>query len=124
MLNSLPVCIGAAAALGFLSGLGTGGGSLLILWLTAIAGMPPETARMVNLLFFLPSALITCFFRRRQGKLDLKKVLPAILTGCAAAGGASWLAACLPGEKLKKLFSVLLLAAGARELLYRPRKAR
>ena len=46
--------------LGFLTGLGVGGGSLLILWLNIALGMEQSVARGINLLFFLPSALIAC----------------------------------------------------------------
>ena len=53
MLSSFPVSLLAGAVLGFLSGLGTGGGSLLLLWLTMVVGMPQQDARMVNLLFYL-----------------------------------------------------------------------
>ena len=42
------------AALGFLSGLGVGGGSLLLLWLTIVTGMEQSEARLINMMFFLP----------------------------------------------------------------------
>ncbi len=124
MLESLPIAILAGTALGFLAGLGTGGGSLLILWLTLVLDVSQADARSINLLFFLPAAVITCVFRWKQGKLDFKKVLPAILTGCIAAGILSWVGTILEIGLLKKLFGVLLLFTGVRELLYRPRKAR
>jgi len=108
--------------LGFLSGLGTGGGSLLILWLTMVMHTDYEQARIINLLFFIPSALIACLFRWRQGKLDFKKVLPAILSGMACSALGSWLSTVLDTAVLKKLFAILLLAAGTRELFYRRRK--
>ena len=108
--------------LGFLSGLGTGGGSMLILWLTLIMRMDYGQARIINLLFFIPSALIACLFRWRQGKLNFKKVLPAILSGMICAALGSWLCGNIDTIFLKKLFGILLLAAGARELFYRPRK--
>ena len=85
MLNSLSVTLCIASILGFLAGLGVGGGSLLILWLTVVLGMEPTTARSINLLFFLPAAAVSCLFRWRQGKLDLKTTLPALLSGCVAA---------------------------------------
>ena len=56
-LESVPVCIGVGAILGFLSGLGVGGGSLLILWLTAVLGTEQRAAQGINLLFFLPAAV-------------------------------------------------------------------
>ena len=51
MLNSLYVAIPVSVALGFLSGLGTGGGSLLILWLTLVLDVPQSEARAMNLMF-------------------------------------------------------------------------
>ena len=109
-------------ALGFLSGLGVGGGSLLVLWLTLVLDMDPETARGVNLLFFLPSACIACLLRWKQGVLHFRPLLPAILAGCAAAACFSFLSAELPMEILRKLFGGLLLVTGTRELLFLPRK--
>ena len=108
--------------LGFLSGLGTGGGSLLILWLTEARSIDFAQARMINLMFFIPSALIACLFRGKQGKLNLKKVLPSILAGMVCAALGAWLSTALNTDVLKQIFGVILLAAGARELFYRPRK--
>ncbi len=124
MLESFPVCLAVGAALGFLSGLGIGGGSLLVLWLTLIVGMPPSTARSINLLFFIPAALCACFFRWKQGSLPLGKLWPAMLLGCAAAAGFSFLSMGLDTKILRKLFGILLLCTGLRELFYRPRKAK
>lgn len=122
MLESLPVLLAVATALGFLAGLGVGGGSLLILWLTLVLGMDHPQARLLNLLFFLPSALIASLFRWKQGKLDLKAVLPSILAGCAAAALGSWLSTQLELFWIRKLFGGLLLITGIRELLYKPKQ--
>ncbi len=121
MLESLPVVLTLSAVLGFLAGLGVGGGSLLILWLTFVLGMEHPDARVLNLLFFLPPAIISCFFRWKQGTLDFKKVLPAIVTGCIAAGICTFLSRQLDLELLKKLFGGLLILTGIRELLYKPK---
>ena len=124
MLESLPVILVVGTVLGFLSGLGIGGGSLLILWLTMILHTDPLTARSINLLFFIPSALVACAIRLKQGNLKLRPLLPAILAGCAAAAVFSWISTIVDTEILKKLFGAVLVAAGARELFYRPRKAK
>ena len=110
-----------ASLLGFLAGLGVGGGSLLILWLTLVLHMEPGQARAINLLFFLPAAAISCFFRCRQGKLNLKASFPAILSGCTAAIVFSLIGIRMETHLLKKAFGVLLLATGLRELFYRPK---
>lgn len=122
MLDSIPFIIIVSAVLGFLSGLGVGGGSLLILWLTLIAQMPQEEARNINLLFFLPTALIASLFRWKKGNLQIKKILPAILSGIAAAALFTWLSRHISSDALKAPFGILLLVTGARELFYRPRK--
>ncbi len=114
----------AGSILGFLAGIGVGGGSLLILWLTVVLQMPQPEARVINLLFFLPSAAIASLFRHKQGTLHLRKVLPAIAAGCIAAGLFSLLSHMLDTQLLKKLFGTLLLVTGVRELLYRPRNAK
>ena len=124
MLESFPVALILGIALGFLSGLGIGGGSLLIVWLTAVLGWDPQTARAANLLFFLPAALIACTLRIRQGVFSWKTVLPAILSGCVLAVVGSMAFNRINTQMLKKLFGILLLLAGTKELFYRDRKAR
>ena len=124
MLESAPVCILVGIILGFLSGLGVGGGSLLMLWMTVVLNMEHAVARSINLMFFIPSAIIASAFRWRQGTLSLQKVLPAIIAGCIAAAGFSLLSKNMDTSILKKLFGFLLLLTGLRELFYRPRKAR
>ena len=124
MLNSLLVILIVGTLFGFLAGLGVGGGSLLVLWLTVILQMDPAAARSINLLFFLPSALIACVFHLHQGTLKIKPLFPAILAGCISAGVFSVISSQLDVLVLKKLFGIVLLFTGLRELFYRPRKAR
>lgn len=122
MLDSLPVLLIVGTVLGFLSGLGIGGGSLLILWLTFALGMDQATARTINLLFFIPSALAAILLRCRQGKLNLSVIFPAAAAGCAAAAVCSWLSGRIDLAVLRKLFGGLLIAAGLRELFYKRKK--
>ena len=124
MLTFFPVCVIIGSALGFLTGMGVGGGSLLILWLTLVRGFDQSTARGINLLFFLPASAICCLFRLRQGKLNLRLCLPAILSGCTAAVLGSTAAAFLDTALLRKPFGILLVCTGLRELLYRPHRRR
>ena len=120
MLDSFSVTLLIGTILGFLSGLGIGGGSLLILWLTLALNMDPSTARGINLLFFLPAASIAFAFRVKQGAVELKRILPAILSGTASAAFFSFLGHSINTSLLKKLFGILLLLTGIRELLYKP----
>ena len=112
----------AAAAAGVLSGWGLGGGTLLLLYLTAFAHLPPETARSVNLLFFLPCSAAALLAHIRQKQVELRCVLRAAPAGILCALLASRLAAGLDTALLKKLFGGFLLAMGLLELLRRQPK--
>lgn len=124
MLNSLPISIGISTILGILSGLGVGGGSLLILWLTLVVHVSPQDARIINLLFFIPCALSATLYRWKKGNIALKEIWPGMTAGCLAAIGGALLAKNIEVSMLKKLFGLLLLVTGMREIFYRPRNAR
>lgn len=124
MLSSFPVSVLIAAVLGFLSGLGTGGGSLLILWLTLVGQMDESTARTINLMFFIPSALIAVLFHQRQGRLRFRVILPAIIAGCFAAWICVLFRQTWDTNILRKLFGLILVFTGIRELTYKNKECR
>lgn len=119
MLDSFPIILTVGTVLGFLAGLGIGGGSLLILWLTMVLQYPQPDARSINLLFFLPSAIIACFFRWKQGTLNLKVIFPAAIAGCISAAAFSWLGNTMELSLIRKLFGLLLIGTGLREVFYK-----
>ena len=112
------------AAMGLLAGLGVGGGSLLILWLTLIIGVSQAQARWINLVFFITAAGSVSLLRWKTGQLEIKKMLPAILTGSMGAALGSIFRGTIDPQLLRKAFGILMLATGLRELCYRPRKAK
>ena len=123
MLSSFPVSFIVGTLLGFLSGLGIGGGSLLMLWLNFVIDMDADTARTVNLMFFIPSALSASVLRGfGREKLQWRTILPGALAGCSAAILLSFFRDSLDATVLRKGFGVLLIAAGLRELMYRDPK--
>ena len=109
MLESLPVMLIVGTVLGFLSGLGIGGGSLLILWLTMVIGMDAATARGINLLFFLPAALICAIFRLRQGNIPFRNGTCLLSPSVISAG--TWLRNPLAQRKGIPLIFVLAVKA-------------
>lgn len=122
MLDSTLLSIAVGIVLAFLTGLGTGGGSLLILWLTLGLHTDPAQAKIINLMFFIPPAVISTYLRWRRGGIPFKKIVFPAIVGCAAAALFSFLGKNMDTELLKKLFGVLLIYTGFRELFYRPRK--
>lgn len=116
--------VAVASLLGLLAGMGVGGGSLLLLWLTQVAVIEQPQARIINLLFFLPAAVISTLFHKKQNTLQLKPIFPAIIAGCAAAIVLSIVSKHLDLSLLKKLLGGLLIITGIREVCYRPRNAK
>ena len=90
--------IAVSTVLGFLSGLGVGGGSLLMLWLTGPLGWPQAQARALNLLFFLPGASLATFLRRKR--IPWKQLLPEALRGCSVRGAVWFWCPCCGGAMI------------------------
>lgn len=117
----IAICI--SAALGFLSGLGIGGGSLLIIWLTLVVRTDYISAKYINLLFFLPPALISTVVHLVRKKLSVKKILAAALAGSTSAALFTFLSSSWDVEILRKLFGALLLLTAFREFRYKKETA-
>lgn len=107
----------AAFLTGLLASLGVGGGMVLILWLTAVMGMSQLEAQGINLLFFLPIALLSVIIHRKNGLISFKELVPSVLTGILGAAAGSFLARLMGSELLENIFSVFILVIGVRELL-------
>jgi len=113
-----------SSLLGVLSGLGVGGGSLLIIWLTLVRKLDYPTAKYMNLLFFLPPALIATAGHFLQKRLRFQKILPAVLTGCISTVAFTVLSSGWDTGILRKLFGVLLLITAFRELRYKKQQSK
>ena len=116
----LPLAVGAAT--GILSGFGVGGGTLLLVYLTAFAGVDQHQAQGVNLLYFLPAALLALPAHVKNGYIRRAALLPAFGAGLFCAGLGAWLATGLEVALLRRLFGGFLVAVGVGELLGRPRR--
>ena len=114
----IPLLAGAAA--GVLSGFGVGGGSLLLVWLTAAAGLPQQQAQGINLLYFLPAAGAALPAHLKNGYVEKSVLLPAILAGLVAAALAAWAATGVDTALLRRFFGGFLILVGLRELFARP----
>lgn len=109
----------AGAITGVLSGFGVGGGTLLLIYMTAFADLPQTVAQGINLLYFLPAAATALPAHQKNGFIQWKTALPAILGGLAATALASWWATALDVNVLRRCFGAFLLYIGLRELLFK-----
>ncbi len=120
MKTVLAIVVGALT--GVLSGAGIGGGALLILYLTVVMGMKQYDAGGVNLLYFIccaPTALVSHIRHRR---VEWRAVLWCTLCGCVTSLGAAWVASVINTDVLRRMFGILLLYVGVRELFSKPEK--
>ena len=101
---------------GVLSGCGIGGGSLLLLWLTLVQDMPQFTAGGINLLYFLACAPAALVSHVKNRLIDRKAVLFCVPAGALTSLAAALLASHTDVSLLRRLFGVLLLVIGAKEL--------
>ena len=90
-----------------LASMGMGGGSILILYLTLMAGVPQREAQGMNLLFFLPIGAASLWLHWRQGRVDKTAVRQFLPTGLAMLADESL---------LRRGFAVFLLLIGLRQL--------
>lgn len=106
----------AAFLTGLLASLGVGGGMILIVWLTAVMGMTQLDAQGINLLFFLPIALLSVMIHRKNGLVGIKELFPALVTGIIGAAAGAFGARLIGSELLGKIFSLFILVIGIKEL--------
>ena len=71
---------------GIISGFGIGGGSLLILYLTAVAGVNQYTAGGVNLLYFIGCAPCALISHIKNKRIVWQAVLFCTLAGVIILG--------------------------------------
>ena len=101
---------------GIISGLGIGGGSILMVWMTAFVGLEQRTAQGINLLYFLPTAAASLFFHIKNRFVDWSITVPAAICGAACAGLCAFLAQKLDNGLLQQLFGGFLLVIGFVEI--------
>lgn len=97
---------------GILSGFGIGGGSLLMVWMTAAAGMEQKLAQSINLIYFLPTAAGSLIFHIKNKRIRWDAAIPAAICGCITAALSSLVASNFPIDLLRKLFGGFLLIIG------------
>lgn len=101
---------------GTISGMGIGGGALLIPALGIIYGMGQQSAQSINLLYFIPTAAIAIYSHRKQKNIESKGMLKLALFGLIGAGIGAALAMWVDAMLLKKAFGVFLLIMGLIEI--------
>lgn len=103
-------------ATGVLSGMGVGGGILLVPVLIFFFQTDQAVAQGVILAIFIPTAIIAMFTHYHQGNISVKLALILALGALFGALAGAWLANTLNGALLQKSFGFFLLVMGSYEL--------
>jgi len=110
-LNALwLVALGVAA--GALSGMGIGGGAILIPALTMLFGMTQHGAQGVNLVYFLPTAGFAVFIHAKGGNIKRQGLGSIIAGGVVGAAAGSLIALAISADMLRYIFAAFLLITG------------
>lgn len=106
---------------GFLSGLigsmGFGGGGVLIIYLVVFANTPQLQAQGINLIFFVPCAVLATIIYTIKKQIDYKKILPVIIGGVIGAITSSFLLKNINTDYLSKVFAIFLIVMGVSSIL-------
>ena len=112
---------------GFLAGafgaMGVGGGGILLLYLTAFAGVDQLAAQGINLIFFIPAAAGAIFVHLRNGYVKWRSALISVLFGIPVVFLGSFIAGSIDKSLLRTVFALFLLVLGGRELFARGEKS-
>jgi uncharacterized membrane protein YfcA len=106
----------AALFSGIVGAMGLGGGGVLVLYLTLILNENQLTSQGINLLFFLPCAVLSVILHTRKKLIKWYELLPIIIGGVLGVALGAWLALFIATKLLSKLFGGFLLLIGLKEL--------
>ena len=108
------IFIGAIS--GVFSGIGMGGGTILIFLLNIFVGLEQHIAQATNLIYFVPTAISAIIVNYRDKNIDTK--LAGIISICGIIGAmiGAIISVNLDVEKLRKFFGIFLVIIAIHEI--------
>ncbi len=100
---------------GVLGAMGLGGGTILVVYLTLVLNAEQTAAQGINLLCFIPTAILSVIVYGKKGLIEKKTVFPLILFGLIGAGFGFFVLEKIPADFLGKLFGGFLIVLAIRE---------
>ncbi len=101
---------------GIVSGMGMGGGTILILCLSLFLGKDQHIAQGANLIFFIPTSIVAIIMNVKQRLIKWKTGL--IVGGCGIIGAiiGAKISVNLDTNRLKLYFGIFLLCIASFEI--------
>lgn len=110
------VSILASFFAGVFGAMGLGGGSVLIIYLTVFAGVNQLTAQGINLIFFLPTALVAIFIYSKKRIIKWKNIIPIMVFGAIGTLISSFFVGMLNANFIKIIFGLVIVVYGFYEI--------
>lgn len=108
---------------GIIGAMGLGGGAVLIIYLALFTDTPQLTAQGINLLFFIPIATVSVVVYAFKKEIKWKKIWSISLVAIAGAVAGNYCTSIIGGDITAKIFGILLLLFGIKEILTTKRVA-
>lgn len=106
---------------GFLSGvigaMGLGGGAVLLIYLALFKDTNQLTAQGINLIFFIPVAVLSVIIYAFKKQIKWKMVLPIAATGLLGAVAGFFLSGLIGDKIVAKIFGGLLCLMGIWQII-------
>ena len=110
ILHMIYLYLGLAGIVGgLLGGMGMGGGTLLIPILTFLFDIAQKNAQAINLICFIPMAIIALIIHAKNGLLKFKGLLPLVISAVGSSIGAVFLLKLIERDLQTKLFGGFLI---------------
>ena len=93
---------------GVVTGLGMGGGTILILLLSLFSGLEQHVAQATNLIFFVPTAIAAIWMNLKQNNIDKQVAKVVSLFGMVGAMLGAVISKNLEGQALRKWFAIFI----------------
>ena len=97
---------------GIIGAMGMGGGGVLIIYLNLFTDVPQSTAQGINLLFFLPTAVLAVLYYTKKKLVVWRIAVPFSLMGIVGTLVGCYFCGKFDNSALTKLFGMLLLIMG------------
>ena len=107
---------------GVISGMGIGGGTILIPGLIIFSNLNQHQAQGVNLAVFIPVASVALVTHYKKKNIDIRTSIPIILMGLIGAFIGSSIAIEMPAILLRRIFASFLFIMGAYEIFGKTKK--
>ena len=102
---------------GILGGMGMGGGTVLIPILTIFFGVMQHSAQAINLIAFIPMAIVSIIIHFKNKMLEFSDLLLIIVPGVLSCILGCFIAKSVSGELLKRFFGAFLVVLSVMQVI-------